>query len=180
MKAYRMPERMRARLKGGKGTVVEGADPLITARRVSKLLRKCSRIWAVGDLICESLLLVGVVPDVCIVDGRTKRKFRGIWVDEVLFNEKIVVKNPPGHITDDSIQALKELSDKSDVKALIIVNGEEDLLALLAIIYAKNGECVVFGLPNRGVEVVHVDDFIKKEAINIFNSFEEVTLSEDN
>jgi len=59
---------------------------------------------------------------------------------------------------------------QGDERIKIIVNGEEDLATLPAILYAPVGSVVVYGQPNEGSVLVHVtserkkhiEEFIKK------------------
>jgi hypothetical protein len=43
-------------------------------------------------------------------------------------------------------------------KSRIVVNGEEDLLVIPAVLLAKNGSAVVYGQPGRGMVLIKVTE----------------------
>ena len=50
-----------------------------------------------------------------------------------------------------------------------MVRGEEDLLALPCMMYAEDGDIVVYGQPNAGAVLVEVNHFIKWKAWDLFH-----------
>ena len=52
-------------------------------------------------------------------------------------------------------------------RSAVIVDGEEDLLALVAISVAPDGSLVVYGQPNEGLVLVPVTSQKKKEIADI-------------
>jgi len=79
------------------------------------------------------------------------------------------VKNPAATISKDLIDLISEsLHGTEHVK--IIVEGEEDLATLPAILYAPLGSVVVYGQPNEGSVLVdvtperklHIEKFMKQ------------------
>ncbi len=178
MRALRLPDHLRPRLaRPTFGKLFEGSEPFTTAKQVAAYLRDCSRVVGVGDVICQTLEVVGAVPHVCIIDGRTRRRFSGYWVSEENFDKVVKVRNPRSHITEEAYKAIKEAirAAGEGKKTLILVDGEEDLLALPAFAGAPNGYCVVFGVPGKGVMVIEVGDEVKELARQILAEFEEVT-----
>ena len=80
-----------------------------------------------------------------------------------------MVKNPAATITKDLIDLIREsLHGTTHVK--IVVEGEEDLATLPAILYAPLGSVVVYGQPNEGSVLVdvtperklHIEEFMKR------------------
>ena len=81
--------------------------------------------------------------------------------------QKIInTKNKPGTISIDLWNSIKEgLKNKLNTK--VVVEGEEDLATLVAISMADLGAKVIYGMPDRGMVVVDVNQQEKKRA----NSF---------
>jgi uncharacterized protein (UPF0218 family) len=81
----------------------------------------------------------------------------------------IEVKNPAATLTKGLIDVIRD-SLNSDERVKIIVDGEEDLATLPAILYAPLGSAVVYGQPDEGSVLVDVtpemklkiDEFMKQ------------------
>jgi uncharacterized protein (UPF0218 family) len=83
----------------------------------------------------------------------------------------IYVKNPQGTITDEAIAAIQEaVRDNQRVK--MVVDGEEDLLTLIAIIYAPENSFVVYGQPYEGIVIVKTTPDKKAEIAEILKTME--------
>lgn len=181
MKALRMPEDVRGELSKGAGVIVEGRDFRETALKTLHLLSECNIVIAVGDVVCRSLIHAGLLPDVCVIDGRTlRRDVSGAEViGEELFDEVVTVCNPPAHITVEAMDALRRAFSiaRKGGRVLVKVEGEEDLLALYALTLVKHGECIVYGMPGKGVGVMTADDELKRYAGRILSKFEEVSVT---
>ena len=78
----------------------------------------------------------------------------------------IEVDNPPGTISLEMWKAI-ENNIGHDVSIKIVVNGEEDLATLAVISMVKLGAKVIYGMPDRGMVIVDVNQQEKKRA----NSF---------
>ena len=59
------------------------------------------------------------------------------------------MNNPQGTITKEAVAAIKEAIDKNE-HTHIVVDGEEDLLTLIAVLYAPENSFVVYGQPHTG------------------------------
>ena len=110
------------------------------------------------------------MPDLSIIDYKTKRDSPLSSEQKSIMNqigEKVVnVNNNAGTISDELWNAIEAaISDK--VKTRIIVEGEEDLATLAAISLANLGAKVIYGMPDKGMVVVDVNQRSKKRA----NSF---------
>ena len=181
MKALRMPEDVRGELSKGAGVIVEGRDLRETALKALHLLSECSIVIAVGDVVCRSLMHAGLLPDVCVVDGRTLRRdiSDADVIGEELFDEVVTACNPPAHITVEAVNALKRAFSiaRRGGRVLVKVKGEEDLLALYALTLVKRGECIMYGMPGKGVGVMTADDELKRYASRILSKFKEVSVT---
>jgi uncharacterized protein (UPF0218 family) len=118
---------------------------------VRDLDTKDAMLVTVGDKTTEFFVSRGHRPKMQIVDSVEKRRRRAPPVGG--YDRVVAVSNPAGGITGvaaDTIRA--ELSREG--AARILVNGEEDLLVLPAILYSQEGTDVFYGQPNEGM--VHV------------------------
>jgi hypothetical protein len=79
------------------------------------------------------------------------------------------VSNARGTISGESVDAYKKaLSSTKPVR--VIVDGEEDLLTLVAIIMSPANSCIFYGQPQEGLVLVKVDDNIRAYCQKIFES----------
>jgi len=180
LKALRMPEGVRRELSEGAGVIVRGRDFRETVLKVLRLLDKCRIVIAVGDVVCSSLIHAGLLPDVCVIDGRTLRRDISVAdvISEELFDDIVTACNPPAHITVEAMNALRKAIDtaRRGGRALVKVKGEEDLLALYALMLVRHGECIVYGMPGRGVGVMAAEEGLRRYASEILSKFEEVSV----
>ena len=159
-----LPDELRGELKDPFGpletdaeVVLEGVDgPLI----------------AVGDVVTYHFLEASHEPDVAVVDGRTKREAVDEEIhDAVTTGAGLEVENPPATITESALEALLDALE-ADEPTTILVDGEEDLLALPAIVAAPDGASVVYGQPDEGMVCVGVDEEIREEIRALLEDFE--------
>lgn len=117
-----------------------------TAKEFKKVLERehPTRVILVGDVITDSAHKAGIEVDVAIIDGKTHRGyFHG---DQGLFDDFETIDNPAGEIRESAWELIRE-SLASGKRVLISVNGEEDLLAIPAILEAPEGAIIGFGQP---------------------------------
>ncbi len=57
---------------------------------------------------------------------------------------------------------------------ILLVDGEEDLLTLVAVLYAPENALVVYGQPNQGIVVVRVTSKKRAEAERIWGAMKTV------
>ncbi len=156
----RLPSYMRKKLKEPLGDLVSSVDELDISSEI---------IICVGDKITENILEAGVKPRICVYDGRIMRK--PVQIPDVIkdFDQReIRIKNPAGSLTKEAFTAMQDaLKSKSATK--IRVDGEEDLITLVAITLAPEGSVVLYGQPGEGVVVVKVDEEKKAYARDILN-----------
>ena len=120
---------------------------------------KPPKIISVGDVVSRNLHSHSIHPQVSIIDNKS---LRDQTMPEMAQVEKTVrVANPQGTITAEAEAAVKAAMDAGHVH--IVVDGEEDLLTLVAVRHAPLGAFVVYGQPHVGVVVVKVDARKKAE-----------------
>ncbi|MGQ4554422.1 DUF359 domain-containing protein [Halobellus sp. GM3] len=121
-------------------------------------------VIAVGDVVTYHLREAGHVPAVAVVDGRTKREAVGAEISEALADpeRRRDVENPPGALSEPLCAALADSLDDED-PVTVVVDGEEDLAALPAVLLAPLGATVVYGQPDEGMVRIDVTDAAKAE-----------------
>ncbi len=106
------------------------------------------KIATVGDVVTLNVIKYWKVPDIAIIDNRTlrDRKIDTLSAISVLFRDIIRLHNEPSTIGDrsfDSIETACRLVEQGR-NVLLVVDGEEDILAILLILYLRRG-LVVYG-----------------------------------
>lgn len=158
---YSITPKMREKLEKPFGTLIPGSVSS-TTDRFEKLIRKekPTRIISVGDVVSRSLHANNINPQLSIVDNKSLRK----KIKQRLFEVEsvIYINNPKGTITEEAVSTIKRALE-GGAPTQIIVNGEEDLLTLIAVAYAPNDSFVVYGQPYKGIVVVRVTEENKAE-----------------
>jgi hypothetical protein len=145
-------------LKKPFGTLIPDAQ--VTKETVASLLKGATKIVAVGDATTERLASFGIIPDVAVIDGKERRSRRGLPDYRA---KEMRCKNPAGEISKDAIEILKDAL-ASDRPVRVLVDGEEDLLALPMFAMAPDGAVVLYGQPLEGLVVVKITAAKRKEA----------------
>ncbi len=159
-----LPDERRDDLKDPFGPVETDAETLLEA--------VCGPLITVGDVVTYHVLEADRDPDVAIVDGRTKREAVDEEIREVVATGAgLEVENPPATITKAALEAFREALD-AEVPTTVLVDGEEDLLALPAIVAAPEGASVVYGQPEEGMVHVRVDAETREEVRRLLEGFE--------
>lgn len=154
----RLPEDLRDAFKDPLGPIETDAERL--AGDVS------GPLIAIGDVVTYHFERIGHTPDVAVVDGLTERESVASEVADVLDASearRIAATNPAAALSASMLRALVEAVDADDPVA-IDVDGEEDLVALPAIVLAPEGASVVYGQPGEGMVHVRVDEEIREHA----------------
>ena len=170
--AYSLTPELRVKLKKPLGTLIRGS--FLDTMKIFKDMtekEKPAIVISVGDTVSKNLVENSVLPRVLIVDNRVMR--RSIQPIPLAAEETIRVKNSPGTITEEAVTAIqKALKNNRHVK--IVVDGEEDSLTLIAVLYAPENSFVVYGQPHEGVVVVKATPEKKAEIAEILKAMENV------
>ena len=165
MKLLVLPEELRSELKSPLGKLCKG-NGVECIKAMGQELKAAKKIAAVGDMTAFYLLEASITPDLTVVDNKTKRMPAPDHVQHRLEYDSyktIKVKNPAATLNPELIELIKDsLAGEERIK--IVVDGEEDLATLPAILYAPLGSAVVYGQPNEGSVLVEVTQE-KKEQI---------------
>jgi len=132
-----------------------------------EFLKKTEYIATVGDICTIKIFEQIREPDLAIVDLKTKRNIlldpKQLKIMNKIGHNNIEVKNPAGTISKALWKAIEStLSEEKSSK--ITVKGEEDLASLAVISMAPEGAKVIYGMPDRGMVVVDVNQQSKKRA----------------
>jgi GTP-dependent dephospho-CoA kinase len=144
-----------------------------TAKKVRELaeIEKPPMIVSVGDIVSRNLHRYKLEPHLSITDNRNLRK--SVKAQSFPGKRVVQVKNPMGTITQQAVYAIKEaLSGKDPVH--LVVDGEEDLLTLIAVLYAPKNVFVVYGQPREGLVLVKVDAKKKAQARQIWKKMRKI------
>lgn len=160
-----LPENLRANLKRPLGLLLRDSE--ITKDDIIKNIGIHSFLITVGDATTERMLKLGITPSLQIVDSMEKREKRKLPEGEV--KTVLSCNNPPAEITDDSIEAIKT-AFHMDKPVRIIVNGEEDLLVIPAVLFAPENSVVMYGQPDEGLVIVKITEGKKETVKKIMNS----------
>jgi uncharacterized protein (UPF0218 family) len=162
-------------LKKPQGLLIEG--PLEkTMKRLKELIEKekPSTVISVGDVVSRNMTEHGVSLNVLIVDNKVMRKpIQPITVDT---DQTFYAENPPGAITDEAWVAIRSAVEQKG-KTRVMVDGEEDLLTLVAVLSAPEHALVVYGQPHRGIVVVKVTEETRERMRRIVDAMEESSKS---
>ena len=115
-------------------------------------------------MVTANALRFGLRPWAAIVDGRAMRRPLPPSPKPSL-RRRLVLHNPPGTISDEAWAIVGSAVREGDT--LVLVDGEEDLLALLAIALGPEEAIIIYGQPGRGVVLVEINENSKKAVRDI-------------
>jgi uncharacterized protein (UPF0218 family) len=170
--AYYVTPELRVKLKEPFGMLIRGSFAETMAEMENIVKReKPSKIISVGDTVSRNLHGCQISPQLSITDNQRMRR----KIEPRTFAGKSVVRvvNPQGTITEEAVAAIREALE-SDEAVHIVVEGEEDLLTLIAVLYAPEKSLVVYGQPYQGIVIVKVTSEKKAEAEKILKAMKTV------
>jgi len=168
-----LPPEMRDELRKPLGKVYAGQDEDLNRAanlvRSNLLREEGERLFTIGDISTSSLRAVGVEPNIAVIDNRSRRHD----LKDVLVSEE-QVSNRPGTISKNAVSKLyKYIADvtKSKRSLTLEIQGEEDLLALPAILLSPLNTWVVYGQYDLGLVVTLVTEEKKDQVRSILSRF---------
>lgn len=194
----RLPDELREELKKPLGEFIKGDsdEPDIAVRafvtrhpelisgsildhkigfiEMPKQVRHDRMLISVGDVVTSSLVKHGIIPDISIVDLKIGRKDVYKNVEELgISGIKLlkIAENKAGTINFKAYQALLELVETEARPAVLQIDGEDDLMTLLAIFLAPLNSLIVYGQPGEGIVAVEVTEEKKEEARHLIAKF---------
>ncbi len=186
-----LPQEMRSELKRPLGQVFKGGEDELekTARLLlSNIKIEQNLVIAVGDIVSLALERIGFKPPIKIIDLRSRRKKFTPAQSRIFYSggspstgsqvEKIRhfrLTNNPGTINSGIggiFQSTLKKYFATKEQQVIVVNGEEDLVTLPAILLAPLESVVVYGQMDLGVIAVLITEQKKKEIEAIVQRFQ--------
>ncbi|SIR48562.1 hypothetical protein SAMN05421858_2453 [Haladaptatus litoreus] len=160
-----LPRALRSELKEPLGPIFTDTERLLESAG--------SPLVAVGDVVTYHLESVGVTPDVALVDGLTKRDTVEPEIRDAVSDDArhVPVENPAGVLTHDLLSALVGAIAAPEATVLV-VDGEEDLAALPAVLAVPEGGSVVYGQPNEGMVLVQVTSAVKEQVADLLSQMD--------
>ncbi|MFX1598793.1 MAG: GTP-dependent dephospho-CoA kinase family protein [Promethearchaeota archaeon] len=171
MEDLRITPRLRQELKKPQGILLEG-PAAANVRKIKELVKasKPPKLITVGDVVTSNLIKANILPDLCIVDGKT---LRGKFKIDLKTKKNFRLRNPKGTVNAKAWEVIKR-AISSEVKVGIIVEGEEDLLTIPAVLLAPDHAIVIYGQPDIGVVVVNINEETKEHYRNLAKQMEEI------
>lgn len=146
-------------LKKPFGTLILDKD--ITKERIASILVDATKIISVGDATTARMVSFDLIPDLAVIDGK-ERRIKQYYPAKYEAAELQCV-NPSGTISDEAVAIIRTaLNLKPPVR--VVVDGEEDMLALPVFTLAPIGSVVLYGQPLRGVVAVKITLAKQEEA----------------
>jgi len=164
---YILTEEVRSELKLPLGMLIKGPVNVVV-KSISEIIEnnRPSKIISVGDVVSRSMLENGLKVDVFIVDNKSIRK----PVEPIAYKAKktLHLVNPAGTISGEAWRVIDEaINSEGPVK--VLVDGEEDLLTIVAVLLAPENSIVVYGQPGEGAVVIDVDEGAKERIYKIIS-----------
>jgi uncharacterized protein (UPF0218 family) len=163
--AHRINSHLRKKLHEPFGVLIKGSLTE-NKEKLDEIIRKYqpSILISVGDMVSRDLSDHNYNPKIIIIDNRCMRK--KITPRKFPVSKVVHVRNPPGTITEESIKAIIDALE-TDNRTEIVVDGEEDLLSLIAVLQAPKKALVIYGQPKEGLVVIKVTENKKTEVKKI-------------
>lgn len=167
---YILTPELRIELKAPLGPIIRGSMEE-TVRELEALLGSIRpvKVISVGDVVSGNILKRGLPLDVFIVDNKSMRK----PIEPLKFraDKTLRLTNPAGTISDGSWRIIGEAINSGGL-VKVLVDGEEDLLTLVAVMMAPENSIVVYGQPDEGIVVIRVTEEAKSRIRKIIDRME--------
>jgi len=151
----RLPDENRGLLKTPKGDVFSTKDGRPEEAVVKRLrLEEPPCVIAVGDVTSTTLIAEGFTPNVCVIDGITKR---GQFDERPTAEIEYTIYNPAAMIYPEA-WSIMDTAIRDGMNSLIVVEGEEDLIGFPAVLLAEIGSVMLYGQPDVGIVWVPVTE----------------------
>jgi len=166
-----LPKHLREEMREPVGKVVNDVQDIKTRISESQLL------ISVGDIVSKSLTDIECVPDIQIIDFKSRRHEldEEIHVKNSDSDGYKKYKNKAGSIQKEVVQAYKETIEsiiENKEKKIIVIDGEEDLLALPSILFAPINSLVCYGhFDLNAVILIEANEKNKEIVYNLLKQF---------
>lgn len=162
-----LPEKVRALLQEPLGKIHSNIKSL--------KINKGEMLITVGDMITATCLRKGIFPSVQIIDRKIQRETVSEQFDIPKQQNALSSQNDAGtisvHAASICIRAINKYKKTANAQQ-VIIDGEEDLLALVAIVCAPLQAQVLYGDYKRGIVEVCVSEKAKQQAVLLLERFD--------
>ncbi|HET7643531.1 MAG TPA: GTP-dependent dephospho-CoA kinase family protein [Nitrososphaeraceae archaeon] len=150
----------------------------ISKEKIVNLIKETNIIITVGDATTEKIISYGIMPNLGIIDGIERRIKRSERDTNNLMNtflkknhsyNQYRCKNSKGTISREAYLTIRKILLQGQ-KAIIFIDGEEDLLALPVFALSPVGSLVLYGQPLEGIVIVKINDEIKLKSTNLIKN----------
>jgi cytidyltransferase-like protein len=124
----------------------------------------------VGDIAALTFTKQGLKPSLAIVDLKTQRRPFVNNLTDLNLRPGLTATNPPGFITTDL--AGKIVACLSQKIPTLLVDGEEDLAVLPAILLSPLKTTIYYGQPDKGLVKIIVTEKTKQKALKLLGQLE--------
>lgn len=173
-----MPQSLREELSQPLGVILVGERI-----RASFIEHATDLVITVGDLTTKTILDQGIIPRLMIIDNKVNRNSYTELLpllDDPSFH-RVRVTSGPGYISNIAVGSIQSALRLKNGNTVLEVDGEDDLLALPAIVSAPIGSTVYYGQPpipawacgpkTKGIVEVAVTHAVKTHARALLRKF---------
>ena len=140
-------------------------------KKLKELIEKetPSMVISVGDAVSNNMMKHNIFSQVFIIDNKVMRAaVQPVALDA---DQIMHVNNPPGALAEEAWTVIgTALNARGRTKVLI--DGEEDLLTLVAVLCAPKNSFVIYGQPHQGIVVVKVTERTREKVRRIVDAME--------
>ena len=141
-------------------------DSELDEQRIRATIKGAKFVVTVGDATTERLVSFKIIPDIAVIDGKERRSAAGHRAS--YHARQLQCANPSGGITTEALEILRQaVTGTHPVR--IVVEGEEDMLALPMFWMAPEGSVVLYGQPLEGIVAVNISASKKNEAKDLMD-----------
>ncbi|MCW4025803.1 MAG: GTP-dependent dephospho-CoA kinase family protein [Candidatus Bathyarchaeota archaeon] len=171
---HKITVELRVKLKQPFGTLIKGS-PEQTMMQLKEILlkEKPPKLISVGDTVTKNIHENNVPVNVSVIDNKCMRKN---LQPQKITGQAVYAKNPQGTITDEAVFAIKRALESNE-HVYVVVDGEEDLLTLVAVSVAPENSLIVYGQPYEGIVLVRASPQKKAEATDFLEAMQISTKS---
>lgn len=122
--------------------------------KIDRRVKFTRPVVAVGDVTTQNLLKNNIMPDISIVDFFVSRKRAFENLAQIGFaqpNPDYMVTNVPGQVSKELILAIQKALGSHNRGQIILVDGEEDLAFIPALLIAPIPSVIFYGQKNKGL-----------------------------
>jgi len=176
-----LPETLREVLRKPLGRIIPSISTL--SEHIVKKMRdtfgKHSSVYCctVGDMVTFELKKRGILPHISVVDHMTQRKaLNSMILQGIIEKGCSIAKNEKGTIQKEAVIALHLLFSQNEVghkraTKQLLIQGEEDLLTLVAVLLAPLHSHIWYGQQGIGAIHVKVTEKMKQRVYNLLCKF---------